>query len=89
MFSHVRVVMVLPAEMNTGSMDEILRVSPSNLSVIFNKCDYGRASPKQLMSLYNRGGKIAALTGDPSLRSDLTAVDAQTLRIFFEYILPV
>ena len=89
MFSHVRVVMVLPAEMNTGSMDEILRVSPSNLSVIFNKCDYGRASPKQLMSLYNRGSKIAALTGDPSLRSDLTAVDAQTLRIFFEYILPV
>ena len=89
MFSHVHVVMVLPAEMNTGSMDEILRVSPSNLSVIFNKCDYGRASPKQLMSLYNRGGKIAALTGDPSLRSDLKAVDAQTLRIFFEYILPV
>lgn len=89
MFSHVRVVMILPAEMNNGSMDEILRVSPSNLSVIFNKCDYGRASPKQLMSLYNRGGKIAALTGDPSLRSDLKAVDAQTLRVFFEYILPV
>ncbi len=88
-FSHVHVVMVLPAEMNTGSMDEILRVSPANLSVIFNKCDYGRASPKQLMSLYNRGGKVAALTGDPSLQSDLKAVDAQTLRIFFEYILPV
>ena len=88
-FSHVHVVMVLPAEMNAGSMDEILRVSPANLSVIFNKCDYGRASPKQLMSLYNRGGKVAALTGDPSLQSDLKAVDAQTLRIFFEYILPV
>ena len=88
-FSHVHVVMVLPAEMNAGSMDEILRVSPTNLSVIFNKCDYGRASPKQLMSLYNRGGKVAALTGDPSLQSDLKAVDAQTLRIFFEYILPV
>jgi energy-coupling factor transporter ATP-binding protein EcfA2 len=89
MFSNVHVVMVLPAEMNTDSMDEILRVSPANLSVIFNKCDYGRASPKQLMSLYNRGGKVAALTGDPSLQSDLKAVDAQTLRIFFEYILPV
>jgi hypothetical protein len=89
MFPHVHVVMVLPAEMNTGSMDEILRVSPANLSVIFNKCDYGRASPKQLMSLYNRGGKVAALTGDPSLQSDLKAVDAQTLRIFFEYILPI
>ena len=89
MFPHVHVVMVLPAEMNTGSMDEILRVSPANLSVIFNKCDYGRASPKQLMSLYNRGGKVAALTGDPSLQSDLKAVDVQTLRIFFEYILPV
>jgi len=88
-FSHVHVVMVLPAEMNTGSMDEILRVSPANLSVIFNKCDYGRASPKQLMSLYNRGGKVAALTGDPSLQSDLKAVDVQTLKIFFEYILPV
>ena len=88
-FSHVHVVMVLPAEMNAGSMDEILRVSPANLSVIFNKCDYGRASPKQLMSLYNRGGKVAALTGDPSLQSDLKAVDVQTLRIFFEYILPV
>ena len=88
-FSHVHVVMVLPAEMNTGSMDEILRVSPTNLSVIFNKCDYGRASPKQLMSLYNRGGKVAALTGDPSLQSDLKAVDAQMLRIFFEYVLPV
>ena len=88
-FSHVHVVMVLPAEMNTGSMDEILRVSPTNLSVIFNKCDYGRASPKQLMSLYNRGGKVAALTGDPSLQSDLKAVDVQTLKIFFEYILPV
>ena len=88
-FSHVHVVMVLPAEMNAGSMDEILRVSPANLSVIFNKCDYGRASPKQLMSLYNRGGKVAALTGDPSLQSDLKAVDAQTLRIFFEDILPV
>ena len=88
-FSHVHVVMVLPAEMNAGSMDEILRVSPANLSVIFNKCDYGRASPKQLMSLYNRGGKVTALTGDPSLQSDLKAVDAQTLRIFFEYILPV
>jgi energy-coupling factor transporter ATP-binding protein EcfA2 len=88
-FSHVHVVMVLPAEMNTDSMDEILRVSPANLSVIFNKCDYGRASPKQLMSLYNRGGKVTALTGDPSLQSDLKAVDAQTLRIFFEYILPV
>ncbi len=89
MFSHVHVVMVLPAEMNIGSMDELLRVSPTNLSVIFNKCDYGRASPKQLMSLYNRGGKVAALTGDPSLRTDLKAVDAQTLRVFFEYILPV
>ena len=88
-FSHVHVVMVLPAEMNAGSMDEILRISPANLSVIFNKCDYGRASPKQLMSLYNRGGKVAALTGDPSLQSDLKAVDVQTLRIFFEYILPV
>jgi energy-coupling factor transporter ATP-binding protein EcfA2 len=89
MFSHVNVVMVLPAEMNIGSINEILRVSPPNLSIIFNKCDYGRASPKQLMSLYNRGGKIAALTGDPSLQGDLKAVDAQTLRIFFEYILPV
>ena len=88
-FSHVHVVMVLPAEMNAGSMDEILRVSPANLSVIFNKCDYGRASPKQLMSLYNRGGKVTALTGDPSLQSDLKAVDVQTLKIFFEYILPV
>ena len=88
-FPHVNVVMVLPAEINAVSMDEILRVSPSNLSVIFNKCDYGRASPKQLMSLYNRGGKVAALTGDPSLQSDLKAVDAQTLRIFFEYVLPV
>ena len=88
-FSHVHVVMVLPAEMNAGSMDEILRVSPANLSVIFNKCDYGRASPKQLMSLYNRGGKVAALTGDPSLQSDLKAVDVKTLKIFFEYILPV
>ncbi len=88
-FSHVHVVMVLPAELNTDSMDEILRVSPANLSVIFNKCDYGRASPKQLMSLYNRGGKVAALTGDPSLQSDLKAVDVQTLKIFFEYILPV
>ena len=88
-FSHVHVVMVLPAEMNASSMDEILRVSPANLSVIFNKCDYGRASPKQLMSLYNRGGKVAALTGDPSLQSDLKAVDVQTLKIFFEYILPV
>ena len=88
-FSHVHVVMVLPAEMNAGSMDEILRVSPANLSVIFNKCDYGRASPKQLMSLYNRGGKIAALTGDPSFQSGLKAVDTQTLRVFFEYILPV
>jgi flagellar biosynthesis GTPase FlhF len=89
MFSHVHVVLVLPAEMNTNSMDEILRVSPTNLSVIFNKCDYGRASPKQLMSLYNRGGKVAALTGDPSLQSDLKALDRQTLRIFFEYILPI
>ena len=88
-FSHVHVVMVLPAEINAGSIDEILRVSPANLSVIFNKCDYGRASPKQLMSLYNRGGKVAALTGDPSLQSDLKAVDVQTLKIFFEYILPV
>jgi len=88
-FPHVNVVMVLPAEINAGSMDEILRVSPSNLSVIFNKCDYGRASPKQLMSLYNRGGKIAALTGDPSFQSGLKAVDRQTLRVFFEYILPV
>jgi energy-coupling factor transporter ATP-binding protein EcfA2 len=88
-FPHVNVVMVLPAEINAGSMDEILRVSPSNLSVIFNKCDYGRASPKQLMSLYNRGGKITALTGDPSFQSGLKAVDTQTLRVFFEYILPV
>ena len=88
-FSHVHVVMVVPAEMNAGSMDEILRVSPANLSVIFNKCDDGRESPKQLMSLYNRGGKVAALTGDPSLQSDLKAVDVQTLKIFFEYILPV
>ena len=88
-FPHVNVVMVLPAEINAVSMDEILRVSPSNLSVIFNKCDYGRASPKQLMSLYNRGGKIAALTGDPSFQSGLKAVDRQTLRVFFEYILPV
>ena len=88
-FPHVNVVMVLPAEINAGSMDEILRVSPSNLSVIFNKCDYGRASPKKLMSLYNRDGKIAALTGDPSFQSGLKAVDTQTLRVFFEYILPV
>jgi hypothetical protein len=66
---------------------EVLRVCPMVSTVILNKCDFGRFSRRNLMLLYEKGYKIAALSGDRSVSSPLDMADAVMLHGFVEYTL--
>ena len=84
---HVKLLLVLPASINTGSLAEILRVSQGVNSVILNKCDYGRITIKHLMMLYRKNCKIVGLSGDTEVDEPIEFVDEATMREFIEYVL--
>ena len=84
---HVKLLLVLPASINTGSLAEILRVSQGVNSVILNKCDYGRFTIKHLMMLYRKNCKIVSLSGDTEVDEPIEFVDEATMRGFIEYVL--
>ncbi len=79
--------LVIPAEINRHTLIEVLRVCPMVSTVILNKCDFGRFSRRNLMLLYEKGYKIAALSGDRSVSSPLDMADAVMLHGFVEYTL--
>lgn len=87
--SSVKPFLVLPAEINTETLEQIIRVFPNIKSVILSKCDYGRFSGKNLMILYQNGCKISVLTGDRSVSSPLNIADVAMMRGFVEYTLRV
>ena len=84
---HVKLLLVLPASINTASLTEVLRVSGGINSVILNKCDYGRITIKHLMILYQQNCKIVGLSGDTDVTQPMEFVDAATMRAFIEYVL--
>ena len=84
---HVKLLLVLPASINTGSLAEVLRVSQGVDSVILNKCDYGRITIKHLMMLYRKNCKIVGLSGDIEVNEPIEFVDEATMRGFIEYVL--
>jgi hypothetical protein len=84
---HVKLLLVLPASINTGSLAEVLRVSQGVNSVILNKCDYGRITIKHLMMLYRKNCKIVGLSGDIEVNEPIEFVDEATMRGFIEYVL--
>ena len=79
--------LVLSAEVNQHTLQEVLRVCPMVRTVILNKCDFGRFSIRNLMILYEKGYKIAALSGDRSVSKPLDMADAVMLHGFVEYTL--
>jgi flagellar biosynthesis GTPase FlhF len=85
----VKPFLVLPAEINTETLEQIIRVFPNIKSVILSKCDYGRFSVKNLMILYQNGFKISVLTGDRTVSSPLNMADIAMMRGFVEYTLQV
>jgi hypothetical protein len=87
--AHVKPFLVLPAEINTETLEQIIRVFPNIKSVIISKCDYGRFSVKNLMILYQNGFKISVLTGDRTVSSPLNMADVAMMRGFVEYTLQV
>jgi flagellar biosynthesis GTPase FlhF len=87
--SSIKPFLVLPAEINTETLEQIIRVFPNIKSVILSKCDYGRFSVKNLMILYQNGFKISVLTGDRTVSSPLNMADIAMMRGFVEYTLQV
>jgi flagellar biosynthesis GTPase FlhF len=85
----VKPFLVLPAEINTETLEQIIRVFPNIKSVIISKCDYGRFSGKNLMVLYQNGCKISVLTGDRTVSNPLDMADEDMMRGFVEYTLKV
>ena len=83
----VKPFLVLPAEMNTNTLEQVLRVFPKIKSIILSKCDYGRFSVKNLMILYQNGCKISVLSGDRVVSGALEIVDGAMMREFVEYTL--
>ena len=79
--------LVLSAEINYHTLHEVLRVCPHVRTLIMNKCDFGRFSIRNLMLLYEKGYKIASLSGDRSVSSPLHTADEVTLYGFVEYTL--
>jgi hypothetical protein len=55
--------------------------------VILNKCDFGRFSTRNLMYLFEKGYKIASLSGDRTVSSALDMADPVMLHGFVEYTL--
>lgn len=84
---HAKLLLVLPASINTGSLSELLRVSRGVNSVILNKCDYGRITVKHLMMLYHKNCKIVGLSGDTEINEPIEFVDETIMRGFIEYVL--
>jgi flagellar biosynthesis GTPase FlhF len=84
---HAKLLLVLPASINTGSLAEVLRVSRGVNSVILNKCDYGRITIKHLMMLYQHNCKIVGLSGDTEVNEPIEFIDEPTMRGFIEYVL--
>ena len=78
---------VLPAEINHRTLKEVLRVSPMVYNLILNKCDFGRFSLRNLMMIYEKGYKIAFLSGDRSVSAPLEMADTSMLHGFVEYTL--
>jgi flagellar biosynthesis GTPase FlhF len=87
--SSVKPFLVLSAEINTETLEQIIRVFPNIKSVIISKCDYGRFSGKNLMILYQNGCKISVLTGDRTVSNPLDMADEDMMRGFVEYTLQV
>jgi hypothetical protein len=85
----VKPFLVLPAEINTETLEQMIRVFPNIKSVIISKCDYGRFSGKNLMILYQNGCKISVLTGDRTVSNPLDMADEDMMRGFVEYTLKV
>lgn len=79
--------LILPAEINHHTLKEVLRVCPMVRTVILNKCDFGRFSIRNLMMLYEKGYKVASLSGDRSVSNPLDMADAIMLHGFVEYTL--
>ena len=84
---HVKLLLVLPASINTASLTEVLRISRGVSSIIVNKCDYGRITMKHLMMLYEQKCKIVGLSGDTDVTQPMEFVDEATMRAFVEYVL--
>jgi len=79
--------LVLPADINEGTLGELLRVLPSLKTIVLTKCDYGRFSMKNLMKLYESECMIAGFTGDTSIHDRFDPADQTTMRGFIEYTL--
>ncbi len=86
-YPSLKPLLVLPAETNHHTLKEVLRVCPMVRSVILNKCDFGRFSIRNLMTLYEKGYKIISLSGDRSVSKPLDIADAVMLHGFVEYTL--
>ena len=86
-YQSVKPFLVLSADINYHTLKEVLRVCPKVRTVILNKCDFGRFSTRNLMLLFEKGYKIASLSGDQSVSSALDMADPVMLHGFVEYTL--
>ena len=86
-YQSVKPFLVLSADINYHTLKEVLRVCPKVRTVILNKCDFGRFSTRNLMLLFEKGYKIASLSGDRSVSSPLDMADPVMLHGFVEYTL--
>ena len=86
-YQSVKPFLVLSADINYHTLKEVLRVCPKVRTVILNKCDFGRFSTRNLMFLFEKGYKIASLSGDRSVSSSLDMADTVMLHGFVEYTL--
>jgi flagellar biosynthesis GTPase FlhF len=89
LYPSVKPFLVLPAEINNETLEQIMRVCPNVKSVILNKCDYGRFSGKNLMMLYQNGCKISVLSGDRTVGTPLNIADQVMMSGFVEYALKI
>ena len=86
-YQSLKPFLVLSADINYHTLKEVLRVCPKVHTVILNKCDFGRFSTRNLMVLFEKGYKIASLSGDRSVSSPLDMADPVMLHGFVEYTL--
>ena len=86
-YQSVKPFLVLSADINHHTLKEVLRVCPKVRTVILNKCDFGRFSKRNLMFLFEKGYKIASLSGDRFVSSPLDMADPVMLHGFVEYTL--
>ena len=86
-YQSVKPFLVLSADINYDTLKEVIRVCPNVRTVILNKCDFGRFSTRSLMALFEKGYKIASLSGDRSVSNPLDMADPSMLHGFVEYTL--